>query len=61
VENFPAWAQKAIYLLPLTHAATAIRTASFGGVPSWSSFVILSVIGSLFFYISVLCVKKAKD
>lgn len=61
VENFPAWAQKAIYLLPLTHAAKAIRTASFGRVPSLSSFAVLTVIGSLFFYVSVLCVKKAKD
>ena len=61
VENFPAWAQKAIYFLPLTHASTSIRTASFGDMPSLSSFFILAVIGSLFFYISVLCVKKAKD
>ncbi|MBU1343774.1 MAG: ABC transporter permease [Proteobacteria bacterium] len=61
VENFPAWTQKIIYLLPLTHAATSIRAAAFGDVPALSSLVILAVIGSLFFYISVLCVKKAKD
>ena len=61
VENFPVWAQKALYLLPLTHAATTIRTASFGEIPSLLSFVILAIIGSLFFYVSVLCVKKAKD
>ncbi|SDU41725.1 ABC transporter permease [Desulfobacula phenolica] len=61
VENFPAWAQKVIFLLPLTHAATAIRTASFGDMPSLSSLFILAAIGSMFFYISVLFVKKAKD
>lgn len=61
VENFPAWAQKVIYCLPLTHAATAIRTASFGDMPSLSSLFILAAIGSMFFYISVLFVKKAKD
>nr|WP_269749028.1 ABC transporter permease [Desulfocicer vacuolatum] len=39
VENFPAWAQKAIFLLPLTHASTSIRTASFGNMPSMMSFL----------------------
>jgi len=61
VESFPAWAQKVIFLLPLTHAATAIRTASFGDMPSLPSLFILAVIGSVCFYVSVLCVKKAKD
>ncbi len=61
VENFPAWAQKAIFLLPLTHASTSIRTASFGNMPSLMSLFILAVIGCIFFYIAVLCVKRAKD
>ncbi|MCK5542523.1 MAG: ABC transporter permease [Desulfobacterales bacterium] len=61
VENFPFWAQKIINLLPLTHASTAIRTASYGQTPSLFSFIILGVTGGVFFYISVLCVKKAKD
>ena len=61
LENFPVWAQNMIYFLPLTHAANAIRTASFGNRPSWVSLMILAVIGILFFCVSVLCVKKAKD
>ncbi len=61
VENFPAWAQKAVCLLPLTHASKAIRTAFFGGVPSLASFMLLAVIGTVVFHISVLCVKKAKN
>ncbi|MFH2057989.1 MAG: ABC transporter permease [Pseudomonadota bacterium] len=61
VENFPAWAQKAIYFLPLTHASTSIRTAAFGHMPSLFSLFVLAITGCLFFYISVLCVKKAKD
>lgn len=61
VENFPAWAQTAIYFLPLTHASTAIRTASFGNPLPYFSYVVLAVIGCLFFYVSVWCVKKAKD
>ncbi len=61
VENFPAWARTAINFLPLTHASTSIRAASFGKTPSLYSLGILAVMGSLFFYVSVLCVKKAKD
>jgi len=61
LENFPGWAQNIIYFLPLTHAATAIRAASFGNRPSWVSLMILIGIGIGFFCISVLCVKKAKD
>ncbi len=61
LENFPVWAQNIIYFLPLTHAAAAIRTASFGNRPSWASLMILSVIGIFFFCVSVWCVKKAKD
>jgi ABC-type multidrug transport system permease subunit len=61
LENFPVWAQNIIYFLPLTHAATAIRSAAFGNRPPWISLLILAVIGILFFSISVWCVKKAKD
>ncbi len=61
LESFPEWAQKIIYFLPLTHAATAIRAAAFGNRPSFVSLMILAVIGILFFCISVWCVRKAKD
>ena len=61
LENFPVWAQNIIYFLPLTHAATAIRSASFGNRPPLMSLIILAVIGVLLFCISVWCVRKAKD
>ena len=61
LENFPVWAQKIIYFLPLTHAAGAIRTAAFGNRPSFVSLMILAIIGLLFFCVSVWCVKRAKD
>ncbi len=61
VKNFPDWAQTAIYFLPLTHASTAIRAASFGNSPPYFSYAVLAIIGGLLFYVSVWCVKKAKD
>jgi ABC-type multidrug transport system permease subunit len=61
LESFPEWARNIIYFLPLTHAATAIRSASFGTRPSWMSLIILAVTGTFFFCISVWCVRKAKD
>lgn len=61
LENFPVWAQNLIHLLPLTHAATSIRAAAFGERPPLTSLAILAVTGTIFFLISVLCVKKAKD
>ena len=61
LDSFPGWAQALVSLLPLTHAATAIRAAAFGQVPGLASLFTLMVTGSIFFYISVLCVKKAKD
>lgn len=61
LENFPSWGQTLIHLLPITHAAKAIRAASFGNSPPLSSYIVLLVTGIIFFTISVLCVKRAKD
>jgi len=61
LENFPSWGQTLIHLLPLTHAAKAIRAASLGSTPPLFSYTVLAVTGSIFFAISVLCVKRAKD
>lgn len=61
LENFPVWGQNLIHLLPITHAAKAIRTASFGDIAPISSYIILAVTGCVFFTMSVMCVKRAKD
>lgn len=61
LENFPGWAQILVELLPLTHAAATIRAAAFGQTVSLVSLSILGILGSLFFIIAVLCIKKAKD
>lgn len=61
VENLPFWAQKLLNLLPLTHAAHAIRDASYGRVPDTFPYLLLSGIGIIFFIAGVYCVNKAKS
>jgi ABC-2 type transport system permease protein len=61
VEHLPGWAQKILYLLPLTHAADAIRTAAFGAVPRMSDYLILAVVGAAAFAFAILTVNKARD
>ncbi|RLA88338.1 MAG: ABC transporter [Deltaproteobacteria bacterium] len=61
VDRLPLWAQKALLLLPLTHASGAIRQASFGNTPNIFSYLLLAVMGSLFFCIAFYCVNIARD
>lgn len=61
VDRMPHWAQKALQFLPLTHAAAAVRSASFGQIPGWFSYVLLAAIGTLLFVLAFHCVNKAKD
>jgi ABC-2 type transport system permease protein len=60
-ERMPLWVQKVLSALPLTHAATAIRTSSFGMQPKLLSHVVLFVLGVLAFVGAFLCVDKAKS
>ncbi|CAN2043869.1 Transport permease protein [Candidatus Magnetomoraceae bacterium gMMP-1] len=61
VERLPIWAQKILVFLPLTYSAKLIRTASYGNMPELFSFIILIIIGSVFFFIAFYSVNKAKD
>lgn len=61
VEHLPHWAQKVLYLLPLTHASDAIRASSFGRVPETSDYLILAIIGISAFLLAILTVNKARD
>jgi len=61
IEHLPVWAQKILSLLPLPHAASAIRTASFGQAPELKDYLILAGIGVLAFSFAILTVNKAKD
>jgi ABC-2 type transport system permease protein len=61
IEHLPVWAQKVLVLLPLTHAADAIRAASFGAVPQLSDFLILAGIGAATITFAILTVNSARD
>ncbi len=61
LEQLPVWAQKILYFLPLTHAANAMRGASFGVAPNIPDFLILLGLGSLAFLFAVMTVNRAKD
>jgi ABC-2 type transport system permease protein len=61
LDRMPVLVQKVLGLLPLTHAAKAIRAASFGMTPNPWSYVLLSGLGCVFFFTALRLVDKAKD
>lgn len=61
LERMPLWVQKALSVLPLTHAAGAIRASSFGMNPEALSYGILLVLGVVAFVCAFLCVDKARN
>ncbi|SMD05068.1 ABC-type polysaccharide/polyol phosphate export permease [Desulfocicer vacuolatum DSM 3385] len=61
VDRLPQWAGAILNLLPLTHASKAIRAACLGEPVNLFSYVLLFIIGSLFFGLAVWCVERAKD
>ena len=60
LENLPVWAQKILWLLPLTHASTAMRAEAFGEPSGAIHYIILLVLTLLAFVWAVFCVKRAK-
>jgi ABC-type multidrug transport system permease subunit len=61
VDRMPSWVQYILKLLPLTHASRAIRSASFGHTPNYSSYLLLAVLGGIFFLMAFRCVNSARD
>lgn len=61
VDRLPEWIQTILNLLPLTHAATAIRAASQGKDVSMASLFLLVTLGALLFWIALHCVNQARD
>ncbi len=61
VDRLPVWAQKLIHLLPITHATYAIRKSAFGYVPNIKSYVLLIILGTIFFVLALKCVDQARD
>lgn len=61
VENLPQWAQGLLSVLPLTHAAQAIRADALGGTPQAVSLIVLAAAALVFLALAVYTVAKAKD
>lgn len=61
LDRLPEWAQGVLTLLPLTHAAKALRSAGFGETPDISSYLLLLCLGLLGFVLAMNCVKRARD
>lgn len=60
-DRLPVWAQKPLELLPLTHAADAIRRAALGMPPDVFSYLVLAASGAALFLLALSCVKMARD
>jgi ABC-2 type transport system permease protein len=61
VERLPVWAQKILFLLPLTHASNAIRAVTLGEIPDWRAYLILPLTGVVFFVLALRSVNHARD
>ncbi len=61
VDRLPHWAGSLLNLLPLTHASRAIRGACLNKPLEMFSYILLLIIGLIFFCIAVWCVERAKD
>lgn len=61
VANLPDWAQVLVYLLPLTHAADAIRASALGLPPVPAGFAVLAGAAALLFALALSSVGRARD
>ena len=61
LERLPIWIQKPLTLLPLTHSSTAIRAALLQKNPGFFPYLLLAVVGILFFVIAVRLVGRSRD
>lgn len=61
IDRLPEWVQLPLNLLPLTHAATAIRASALSNGVQISSLLLLLILGALLFWTALHCVNKARD
>jgi ABC-type multidrug transport system permease subunit len=61
LERLPAWAQGLTELLPLTHAARAIRAAALGHAVPATPYLLLAGLGAGFFFLAVYSVNQARE
>ncbi|MDA8162097.1 MAG: ABC transporter permease [Desulfobacteraceae bacterium] len=61
IDRMPVWAQKCLSILPITHAAAAMRAACLGGRPDTYSYILLFGLWVIAFSAAVYVVRKARD
>jgi len=61
VEKLPIWAQGLLSCLPLTHASHAIRATASGKAADGIDYLVLAVVGLVFFWLALHSVNKARD
>jgi len=61
VENLPRWIGRILYLLPLTHASEAMRSAALSRQPQMEDLLLLGVLGAALFLFAVWSVSRARD
>ncbi|MBM9616139.1 ABC transporter permease [Desulfobulbus rhabdoformis] len=61
VEKLPIWAQGLLSCLPLTHASHAIRATASGKAADGIDYLVLTVVGLVFFWLALHSVNKARD
>lgn len=59
--HMPGWAQALLHLLPLTHAAKAVRSAAFLEAANPVDYLALTAAGAACFLFAWFSVSKAKD
>jgi len=60
LSQLPQWGQKLLEVLPLTHAAHAVRAAAFNEPARPVDFIVLAGVGALCFLFAILSVNSAK-
>ena len=60
-DRLPVWAQYAIEILPITHAARAIRQAALADGFFWSPYLAMVVTGGVFFALALNRVHKVGE
>nr|WP_320012531.1 ABC transporter permease [uncultured Desulfobulbus sp.] len=61
IEKLPLWAQGLLSCLPLTHASHAIRATASGKPADGIDYLVLAVVGVVFFWLALHSVNKARD
>jgi Nod factor-specific ABC transporter NodJ protein len=61
LDRLPQWAAATLSLLPLTHAARAVRRAAFGQPGDPLDFLLLAGLGLAAFLLAWACVRRARD